>query len=125
MPRFLFSQNAQQRGLLLIGFGLCALLAAQLFPVIPVAAAMMLIGCGATQLLASGTLRSLPLLAIHLMVYTTLIGLAIAAQSHTASSGPARSISWMLWADHGVAVLLLLVTIKWLMERISSPTVFD
>jgi len=125
MPRLLFSQNSQPLGPLLIGFGLVIVLAAQIFPAIPIASAMMLIGWGATLILGSGSLRSQLLLVINLLIYATLICFAISAQSHAALNGPSRRIDLLLWADHGAALLLLLLTIKWVMGRIGSPTAFD
>ena len=101
MPRLLlfwsrFSQNSQPTGLMLIGLGLGIVLATQIFPAIPVAAAMMLIGWGATQILATGNGRSQLLLFANLVIYATLGCFAIAAQSHTAMQGSAGQISLLL-----------------------------
>lgn len=120
----LFAQNSQPPGLLLIGIGLGLVLTSQLFSVIPLAAAMMLIGWGATQILATGD-RSQLLLFTNLAVYATLGCFAIAAQSHTAIHGPTGQISLLLWADHGIAVLLLIATAKQALAHFDLPAASD
>ncbi len=91
--------------------GLGVVLVAQLCTVVPIATAMMLVGCGATQILATGSRRSQRLTAVNLMVYAALVCFAIAAQTHTAISGPASRVGLLLWLDHSVAVLLLAATV--------------
>ena len=81
MPRALSSESitADNRGQLLIGSGLAIVLAAQLWPSIPLAAAIAVIGWGATLTLNRHH-HNEPLLALNLVVYFSLAGLAILAE---------------------------------------------
>lgn len=80
MPR-VFDFNgliAQQHGPSLIGIGLAVVLAAQAFPVIPIAAAIAFIGLGATQALSLRHQREL--LLMNALIYIPLVLLAVTAQ---------------------------------------------
>ena len=81
MPRAFSSESisADNRGPLLIGVGLAVVLAAQLWPVLPLAAAIAMIGWGATLTLKRHHHNEL-LLALNLVVYSSLTGLAILAE---------------------------------------------
>lgn len=98
--------------------GLAVVLLAHLNPMVPVAAAMMLIGWGTTQILGEGNRRSQLLLAVNLMVYAALGCFAIAAQTHSALNGSASRVSLLLWADHVAAILLLAATAKWVVGHV-------
>ncbi len=83
------SATTQHHGPLWIGAGLGIILAAQIWPGVPVAAAIALIGCGATCVLlhkaAVGrvTIRHQRWrLCGSLLVYTALVGLAVGAELH-------------------------------------------
>lgn len=80
MPRAFFSESitADHRGPLLIGTGLAIVLAAQLWPAIPLAAAISLIGLGATLTLQRRHHELL--LALNITIYASLVALAISAQ---------------------------------------------
>ncbi len=106
MPRALPFPHiaADQRGPLLIGAGLTVVLAAQLFSEIPLAAAMALIGSGATLTLATEHRHAL-LLPLNLCVYVSLAALAVAAQFH------ARLNAWTI-ADAMLAATLIALTMR-------------
>ncbi len=108
-----------------IGVGLVVVLLAYLYPVVPVAAAMMLIGWGATQILGAGNNRSQLLLAVNLAVYAALGCFVIAAQSHSALHGPASRVRLLLWADHLAAILLLAAMAKWVIRHVDLPTAIN
>jgi hypothetical protein len=80
MPRAFFSESitADCGGPLLIGTGLTIVLSAQLWPVIPIAAAIALIGLGATQTLHRQ--NNALLSALNAAIYASLVALAICAQ---------------------------------------------
>lgn len=71
--------RADHRGPLLIAGGLTVVLVAQLWPMIPVAAAISLIGLGATVTLARRP-QSEPVLVVNIVVYGALTLLAVGAQ---------------------------------------------
>jgi hypothetical protein len=81
MPRAFFSESitTNQRGPLFIGAGLVIILAAQLWPTIPLAAAITLIGLGATLTLKRHHHNEL-LLVLNFAIYASLVALAITAQ---------------------------------------------
>jgi hypothetical protein len=81
MPRAFFSESilTDNRGPLLMGCGLAFVLAAQLWSMIPLAAAIALIGLGATFTLQRRHPNEL-LLALNFAVYVSLVALAIVAQ---------------------------------------------
>jgi hypothetical protein len=81
MPRPLphLSVAAAPSGPLFIGIGLAVVLAAQLWPAVPIAAAIALIGLGATLTLADCRQHGLVLM-LNFAIYAALVGLAIAAQ---------------------------------------------
>lgn len=70
-----------QRGPLLIGLGLTVVLLAQVWPPVPIAAALALIGWGATDTCLQN-FGSRSLAAANLLVYSTLIALAAGAELH-------------------------------------------
>lgn len=80
MPRAFFYESitTDNRGPLLIGSGLAIVLAAQLWPAIPLAAAIALIGLGATLTLKRH--HNELLLALNFAIYASLVALAITAQ---------------------------------------------
>lgn len=71
--------TTDNRGPLLIGVGLAVVLAAQLAVAIPIAAAIALIGLGATLTLSRLHHNEL-LLALNLAMYASLVAVAIPAQ---------------------------------------------
>ncbi|NOY40393.1 MAG: hypothetical protein GXP26_00965 [Planctomycetes bacterium] len=118
MPRPLSLRMPHSRGPAFIGVGLIVVLVAHLYPAVPIAAAMMLIGWGATQILGAGNNRNRLLLAINLAVYAALGCFVIAAQTHSALNDPASQVSLLLWADHVAALLLLAATAKWVVGHV-------
>jgi hypothetical protein len=80
MPRAFSSESiaADNRGPLLIGVGLAVVLASQLWPAIPLAAAIGLIGLGAT--LTLNRQNNALLSVLNSVVYASLVALAIIAQ---------------------------------------------
>lgn len=81
MPRAFFYQSiaTDNRGPLSIGIGLVVVLGAQLWPVIPLAVGIALIGLGSTLTLNHRRRNEL-LLALNLAVYVSLVVLAVSAQ---------------------------------------------
>jgi hypothetical protein len=72
--------NTDNRGPLLIGVGLAIVLAAPLWPAIPLAAAIALIGLGATLTLKQSRHHNELLLALNFAIYASITAVAIAAQ---------------------------------------------
>jgi len=86
--------------------------------VIPIAAAMALIGWGATlSLLDNRNADKREILAtLNLVVYVLLVGLAMGAQTHAAQASIGGRLHWFVWADHLLAAGLL-VSLTWLALR--------
>ncbi len=105
VPAALLS-DSQQRGPLLIAAGLAIVLGAQIWPGLPIASAIMLIGCGATTTVQA---RSELLHLMSLATYAMLGCLVVAAQTHAANR-----VGGLLVADHltAAALLVLLARIK-------------
>ena len=89
-----------QRGMRLTALGVFWVLAAQIWP-LPAASAIVLVGWGTTQVVASGRMRHLAL--PNGMVYCLLGGLAMAAQGDAALRSAAGEIGMPLAADLTVA----------------------
>lgn len=105
MPRAFFSDSifADNRGPLFMGMGLAIVLMAQLCPVIPLAAAISLIGLGATHTLKRSQNNEL-LLTLNLVIYASLAALAVAAQLNLHSG-------WLTQCDAILAIILILTAL--------------
>jgi hypothetical protein len=92
MRRFDSSHVTQysERGPLFIGIGLAIVLLAHLWPAIPIAAAIGLVGLGATQTLSAGARHEL-LLPLNGLMYVALVALAVAAQFEMRSGAVAMA----------------------------------
>ena len=116
--RFLEQPNTGPR---LIVAGMSVVLLAMLWPGLPIAAAVMLIGCGAMNTLFSRPGRQELLGMLSLAVYASLGCLAVAAQTHAAINSPAASVSVLLQIDHAAATVLLAIMIRATIRRLRSP----
>ena len=96
-------------------------LLAMLWPGVPIAAAVMLIGCGAMNTLFSRPGRQELLGMLSLAVYASLGCLAVAAQTHAAINSPAARVSVLLQIDHAAATVLLAIMIRATIRRLRSP----
>lgn len=104
MPRALFANSTtHNRGPVLIGAGLALVLASQLAPAIPLAAAIALVGLGATSALVRHRQSEL-LVAINFAVYGALVALAISAQMNLGNNV-------LIQCDAIVAIILIVVAI--------------
>jgi len=90
-------------------------LTAILWPGVPIAAAVMLIGYGAMLTLFARPGRQEGLALISLAIYTSLGCLAVAAQTHAA----AGDLGTLLLADHLLATALLALLIRAALQRLS------
>ena len=113
----------KQAGPSLIGLGLSVVLAAHVWSSVPIAAAIMLIGYGAT-VSSLGRIGNQELLGLlNLTVYATLGCLTVAAQTHTALNGSTGRVGFLLAVDHVLAVALLAVLVRTVVRNVSSlPT---
>ncbi|TWU29298.1 hypothetical protein [Bythopirellula polymerisocia] len=102
---------------MLICTGLAVILSAQLWPGLPVAAAIALIGCGATGVMCQqlDTRHRRLRLCGSLLVYAALVGLAVGAQLHLRNDA-------IYVADAVVAVLLLLTAVQTTFQRTDSAS---
>ncbi len=109
MSGFSLPAYAEHRGPVLIGIGLTVILAAQIWPLVPIAAALALIGWGATLSLLENlnVYRREYLAVLNLVVYVLLVGLAIGAQTHAAQASATAKLNPLLWTDHVLATILL------------------
>jgi len=105
------------RGPLLIGTGLAIILAAQVLPGIPVAAAFALIGWGTTRVMCQQpeTRHQRWRLCGSLLVYGALVGLAVGAELDLRFDA-------VFVADALLAVLLLLSAIHSVFQRTDSSS---
>jgi hypothetical protein len=114
----------QSRGPLLICAGLAIVLLAQVWPAVPIAAAIVLIGWGATlSLCARSNCGALSVMS--LFVYASLGCYTIAAQVHAAANGPQGGVGALLVVDHLLAVALFVTLARYVMTEILSPPAFD
>lgn len=114
------TQPIYNHGPLLIGTGLFIILAAQLWPGIPIAAAIALIGCGATCVMQNGATGGRARhqrwrLCVSLLVYGVLVGLAIGAELDL-------RIDVLFVADALLAVMLLLGAVHGVFQRTDSAS---
>ena len=119
-----FWQQGWQQGNLLIGLGLALIVAAQFWTALPVVTAIALIGRGALLTLQSRprSARQDTLAVVNLSVYSTLVCLAIVAQSNAVLQDSLASISLGMLLDHAVAIVLLLGLVCRVFLRLSQPT---
>ena len=100
------ADESKKRGAVLIGIGLAVVITAQLRAGVPIAAAIVIIGWGASLSIESRE-RCGSLSLLNLPVYGCLGIFAIASQTHTALGGEVGKISLLLLVDHALALVLL------------------
>ncbi len=118
-----YSTASLTRGPALIGAGLFVIAAAQFWPAVPVIATMVLIGWGSVLTLHSSprTSRQDTLSLVNLVLYTTLVGLAIVAQSHRALQHVPEQADLAMLVDHSAAIMLLFALAAHVFRRICQP----
>ncbi len=110
-------------GPLIIGVGLVVILAAQLWPGIPIAAPIALIGYGATYVLQKAATQDRANSPRHqrwrlcgsLLIYAALVGLAIGAELHL-------RLDAVFFVDALLAILVLLHTTQVVFQRTDSAS---
>ena len=100
-------QASEKTGAALIGIGLAIVLAAQAVGGVPVAAAMALIGWGASLTLLRRTRNNTPVL-VNLVVYAVLVSFTIASQAHAAQTNSGGELGLLTLTDHLLAGVLLI-----------------
>jgi len=108
----------QPRGPALIAAGMAVVLTALLWPGVPIAAAVLLIGYGALLTVFARPGRQELLGLVNLAVYASLGCLAVAAQTHAGINGPMGRVGNLQLADHLVATVLLALLIKTTWQRL-------
>ncbi|NOY28888.1 MAG: hypothetical protein GXP28_01565 [Planctomycetes bacterium] len=108
-------QEFQKNGPALIAAGMMIVLTAILYPGVPIASAVLLIGYGALLTLFARPSRQELFGLMSLTVYASLGCLAVAAQTHAATGG----LGYVLMADHLLATALLALLIKTVLQRLS------
>ena len=89
----------------LIASGLGVMLLAQYVGGVPIASALAVVAWGAVQLASSRPNRR-ALVAVNTAIYVSLVGFAIASQTHAAQSQH-DSMGLLTLADHALAIVLL------------------
>lgn len=117
----------RRRGPVLISVGLSTVVAAQIWPALPVVATIVLIGWGAILTLYASprTARQDALSIINLTVYATLVCLAVIAQTHRASNSPGGRVELLTLVDHSAAIVLLLSLAAHVCRRVFQPLAQD
>ena len=110
-------KNASQRGPALIAAGLSILLAAHVWPGVPIVSAIMLVGCGATVTVLARSQRQDVSGSLSLAVYAALGCFASAAQTHAALMGPAGRLGAVQLLDLLLAVALLALLVRIVVRR--------
>ena len=123
-PYLWFRQSLWQRGPALIGLGLLVIVAAPLWTALPVVTAIALIGRGAVLTLQSSprTTRQDSLIVVNLAVYSTLVGLAIVAQSNAVLHVATEPVSLAMLLDHASAIVVLAGLLYRVFTQLSQPT---
>ena len=113
-----------QRGAALISVGLLVIVAALFWPAAPVVAAIALIGRGAVLTLQSSprTPRQDSLVVVNLAVYSTLVGLAIVAQSNAVLHMSTKPVSLAMLLDHAAAIVILAGLLYRVFSQLSQPS---
>jgi hypothetical protein len=106
MPFRSLSLDSSKRGAALIVVGLAVVVVAQFEAGVPIAAAIVLVGWGALDNIASRP-RSGGLALLNLPVYGCLGSFAIASQTHAALGSNVDRLSLLLMVDHALAIVLL------------------
>ncbi|MCA9230483.1 MAG: hypothetical protein KDA57_07520 [Planctomycetales bacterium] len=117
--------NSFKNGPALIAAGLVVVFAALVWPGVPIAGAILLVGCGATLTLGTRRARQEWLLLANLAVYASLGCLAVAAQTQGALNGPTGQVSGLLLCDHLLALLLFAVLLRWVVRQLVSTVATD
>jgi len=116
--------STPKHGPTLIGAGLFLLLAAELWPAIPVASAAMLIALGATGVLmarAASRESGRWLIVVHLAIYAALYSLFVAALVDR-SLRVAGQVAWTTAADLVIATCLLTLVVRLGLSAFRDPT---
>jgi len=111
-------RDIPKNGPTLIVTGMAVVLLAMLWPGVPIAAAVMLIGSGAMATIFARPGRQELLGLIGLAVYASLGCLAVAAQTHDGLNGPAERVGSMVLIDHALAAVLLALMIRATIRRL-------
>lgn len=98
----IISNNTTKPGPLAIGLGLAIVLANQLWPIVPLAAAMAIIGWGAA-LTIQADFNSPAILALNQIVYLALTAFAILAESQLRND-------WLVQLDIFAAIAIATLT---------------
>ena len=116
-------QPLWQQAHVLIGVGLLVVFAAQFWVGAPVVTAIALVGRGVIQAFRSRprTNRQDSLVMLNLVVYGSLVCLAIVAQSNAVLQTSSTSASLEMLLDHAVAIVLLIGLIYSVFVRLSQP----
>ena len=109
---------SDKSGAALIGAGLAIVLVAQMMGSVPVAAAMALIGWGASLTLLKGT-RTSALNLVNLVVYVLLVSFTIASQSHAATNIEGN-LGLLTLTDHVLAAVLMISLVWYALHRASN-----
>ena len=119
----LFASNAAQRGPALICLGLGLVVLAHFESSGPVVTPLALVGWGALLTLHAKprTRQQDSLSMLNLVVYSSLVCLAIVAQSHAMLQRPASRISLPMLLDHAGAIVLVIGLAAQVVRRISQP----
>lgn len=120
MPLAGLLPESRQRGPALICAGLAIVLVAQMWPRVPIASAIMLIGCGATVVVCTRLGRTELVALMNLTVYALLGCLVVATQIQAALSGPAGRVGVLLVVDHLAAFLLLIIMVRIAIRRLEE-----
>ncbi len=107
-------QEFSKNGPALIAAGMMVVLTAILWPGVPIASAVMLIGYGAMLTVFARSGRQELLGLMSLAVYASLGCLAVAAQTHAATG----HLGYVLMADHLLATAMLALLIKTALQRL-------
>ena len=122
-PMTLFSHSARQCGPLLICSGLFIIVLTHFWLDWPVVSGIALVGWGALRTLHSGS-RSAgqdALSMVNLTIYSSLVCLAIVAQSQVVLKQGAEKASTIMLFDHAAAIMLILGLASHVARRLSQP----
>ena len=114
-------QDSRQRAPALIFCGLAVVLWSQVWPVVPIASAVVLIGWGATLAVLNRAGRQEWLALTNLAVYLSLTCLTVVAQTNAALTGPAGRVETLVLIDHLAAVALLVIVTRGVLRQVIEP----
>jgi len=117
-------ETVWRNGTALIAVGLLVIVAAPYWTAAPIVAAIALIGRGAVLTLQAGprTTRQDSLVVVNLVVYSTLVGLAIVAQSNAVLHASTEPASLAMLLDHAGAIVILAGLTCRVFSQLGQPT---